>query len=107
MVAPQGYFGSGDGPQVRCCQTTERPSKSNVAVWVSGMLAFAPGSIRMPPDEEILLGQPRPSIQRTMSSMWTHMSPTIPLLYSVNDRQRRGCTSSLYGRMGAGPVHIS
>jgi hypothetical protein len=48
-----------------------------------------------------------PSIQRIMSSMWMHMSPMIPLPYSINARHRRGCTSELYGRIGAGPVHIS
>ena len=40
-------------------------------------------------------GQPRSSIQRTMSSMWMHMSPTMPLPYSMKARQRRGWTSVL------------
>ena len=53
------------------------------------------------------VGMPRSIIQRTMSSMCTHMSPTMPLPYSMNARQLRGCTSLLYGRIGAGPVHIS
>jgi hypothetical protein len=42
-----------------------------------------------------------------MSSICTHMSPTIPFPYSMNARHRRGCTHWLYGRIGAGPVHIS
>ena len=50
------------------------------------------------------LGMPRSIIQRTMSSMWMHMSPTMPLPYSMNARQPRGWTSLLYGRKGAGPV---
>ena len=41
------------------------------------------------------VGMPRSSIQRTMSSMWTHMSPTMPLPYSMNARQLRGWTSEL------------
>ena len=61
----------------------------------------------MPPVELIRFGQPRPSIQRTMSSMWMHMSPTMPLPYSMNARQPRGWAIGLYGRIGAGPVHIS
>ena len=84
-----------------------RSPKSNVAVCVSEMFALLFLSTRMPPEESTDLGQPRPSIQRTMSSMWTHMSPTIPLPYSMNARQERGWTSLLYGRIGAGPVHIS
>ena len=35
------------------------------------------------------------------------MSPTMPLPYSMKARQLRGWTSWLYGRIGAGPVHIS
>ena len=31
----------------------------------------------------------------------------MPLPYSVNARHDRGWTSLLYGRIGAGPVHIS
>ena len=31
----------------------------------------------------------------------------MPLPYSMKARQLRGCTSELYGRIGAGPVHIS
>src|SRR5271154_3582480 len=107
MVAAHGYFGSGELPQVRCCQTIGKSANSNVADWVSEILALLFFSTRMPPVEETFLGQPRPSIQRVISSMWMHMSPTMPLPYSMNDRQRRGWTSSLYGRSGAGPVHIS
>jgi hypothetical protein len=61
----------------------------------------------MPPQEVMVLGQPRSSIQRTMSSMWTHMSPTMPLPYSVKARQPRGWLILQKGRIGAGPVHIS
>ena len=71
------------------------------------MFALLSLSTRMPPVEAIRFGQPRPSIQRTMSSMWMHMSPTMPLPYSMNARQPRGWTIGLYGRIGAGPVHIS
>ena len=78
-----------------------------MADWVSEMLALLALSTKMPPAEETAFGQPRPSIQRTMSSMCTHMSPTIPLPYSMNARQVRGWTIRLYGRRGAGPVHIS
>ena len=77
---------------MRCCQTTFRSPKSNVAVWVSGMFALLALSTRMPPVELIRFGQPRSSIQRTMSSMWMHMSPTMPLPYSMNARQPRGWT---------------
>ncbi len=66
-----------------------------MAVWVSVMLALASLCTRIPPDELIRVGMPSSSIQRTMSSMWTHMSPTIPLLYSMNARQPRGCTMVL------------
>ncbi len=72
---------------------------------------------KMPPEEWICFGQPRPIIQRTVSYMWMHMSPTMPLLYSLNVRHHRRCGSgslpyrscggASYGRMGAGPVHIS
>ena len=48
---------------------------------------------RMPPAEEMRFGQPRSSIQRTMSSMWMHMSPTMPLPYSMNARHQRRCGS--------------
>src|SRR5262249_7505045 len=107
MVAPQGYFGSGESPQVRCCQTTDRSPKSNVAVWVSVVFALPPLSTRMPPVEPTRFGQPRPSTQRTISSMWLHMSPTITLEYPRTARQPRGWTNWLYGLIGAGPVHIS
>jgi len=73
-------------------------------VWAAFSLG---GTLVVPPDELTRFGQPRPSIQRTASSMWTHMSPTMPLLYSMKARQPRGWTSELYGRRGAGPVHIS
>ena len=53
------------------------------------------------------VGIGRSIIQRTMSSMCTHMSPMMPLPYSMNARQPRGCVSALNGRIGAGPVHIS
>ena len=71
------------------------------------MFALLSLSTRMPPAELMRVGMPRSSIQRTMSSMCTHMSPMMPLPYSMNARQLRGCTSWLYGRIGAGPVHIS
>ena len=74
---------------------------------MSLMLALLALSIRMPPVDPTRCGMPRSSIHRTMSSMWMHMSPTMPLPYSVKARQLRGCTSALYGRIGAGPVHIS
>src|SRR3954454_11537804 len=96
---------AGASPQVRWFQTTGMPSKSNTHDWVSVVLALLFLSTRMPPDELIRVGQPRPSIHRVMSSMWTHMSPTMQLQYSMNARQDRGWTSLLYGRMGAGPVH--
>ena len=59
------------------------------------MLALLALSTRMPPAEATRCGQPRSSIQRTMSSMWMHMSPTMPLPYSMNARQLRGWTSEL------------
>ena len=71
------------------------------------MLALASFSTRIPPEELIRAGQPSSSIQRTMSSMWMHMSPMMPLPYSMNARHPRGWTIALYGRIGAGPVHIS
>jgi len=67
-----------------------RSPKSNVAVCVSVMLARLFLSTRMPPEELIRVGVPRSSSQRTMSSMCTHMSPTMPLLYSMKARQPRG-----------------
>src|SRR5207249_1211780 len=72
-----------------------------------GDVRLAALSTRMPPDELTRAGIPKSNIQRTMSSMWTHISPMMPLPYSMKARQRRGCTRSLYGRIGAGPVHIS
>ena len=68
---------------------------STVAAWVSLVFALLPGSTRMPPALEIRRGIPSPIIHRTMSSMWTPMSPITPLPYSMNWRQPRGCTSSL------------
>src|SRR5262249_16053801 len=86
---------------------TSRPGYSNVAVCVSVMLALLDFWTKMPPDEETRCGQPRPSIQRVMWNMWMHMSPTMPLPYSMNARQLRGWTSLLYGRMGAARGHMS
>src|SRR3954467_5022261 len=106
-MAAHGYLGSGASPQVRCCHTTCRSPKSKVAVCVSEMFALLFLSTRIPPDELTDFGAPRSSIQRTVSSMWMHMSPIIPLPYSMKLRQLRGCTSLLYGRIGAGPVHMS
>ena len=39
---------------------------------------------------EMRVGQARSSIQRVISNMWTAMSPTIPLPYSMKARQVRG-----------------
>jgi hypothetical protein len=86
---------------------TGNSGKSNVAAWVSEMFAFASFWTTIPPVELTDRGQPRFSIQRAVSSMWMHMSPTMPFEYSLNARHRRGWTSLLYGRIGAGPVHIS
>src|SRR5215212_6558850 len=102
MVAPHGYSGSAAAPYVRWFHTTGNSGKSNVAVWVSEMFDLLSFCTRMPPVELTLVGQPRSNIQRTMSSMWIHMSPTMPLPYSVNARHDRGWTSLLYGRIGAG-----
>ena len=46
----------------------------------------------MPPLELTETGHPRSIIQRTMSSMWMHMSPTMPFPYSENARHPRGWT---------------
>src|SRR5215217_2765657 len=101
MVRPHGYFGSGLGPQVRWVQTTgsrpfgaEGTSKLNVADWVSEMFALLSFWTRMPPDDATFFGQPSSSIQRAVSSMWMHMSPIMPLEYSMKARQPRGWTSS-------------
>src|SRR5947207_402427 len=107
MIADQGYLGSGEVPQVRCCQTTLKSGYSKVATCVSLMFDLPPFWTKMPPFEETLFGQERPSIQRTVSSIWTHISPTMPLPYSMNVRHQRTCGSLSYGRSGAGPVHIS
>ena len=48
-----------------------------------------PPRLEMPPVEKTRFGQPNPSIQRTVSSMWTHISPTMPLPYSMNVRHQR------------------
>jgi hypothetical protein len=71
------------------------------------MFTLPPGSTKMPPALLIRRGAPRSSIHRTMSSMWMPMSPMVPLPYSMNARQFRGWMSSLYGRIGAGPVQSS
>jgi len=89
---------------VRCVHTTRRSGNSKVAVWLSVMFALLALSTKMPPVLLTRVGMPRSIIQRTMSSMWMHMSPMIPLPYSMKARQPRGWTSLLYGRMGAGPV---
>src|SRR5687768_8230998 len=109
MNRAQGYCGSGAVPQVRCDQVTVISGSANwnVAVCVSVMLALVSFSTKTPPEDSMRVGQPRFSIQRTASSMWTHMSPTMPLLYSQKPRHERGWTIALYGRIGAGPVHIS
>ena len=39
---------------------------------------------------EMRVGQPSSSIQRVMSNMWMHMSPMMPLPYSMNARQLLG-----------------
>ena len=54
-------------------------------------------STRMPPEELMRAGMPRSIIQRTMSSMCTHMSPTMPLPYSLNARQLRGMHERVVG----------
>ena len=56
------------------------------------MLARLALSTKMPPLELTELGHPRSIIQRTMSSMWMHMSPTMPFPYSENARHPRGWT---------------
>ena len=43
------------------------------------------------PADMTRLGHPRWSIQRTVSSICTHISPTMPLPYSVNVRHHRLC----------------
>ena len=68
------------------------------SVWANAMNAAASAvsmptvdtTIRMPPVDDTRLGYPRASIQRTMSSMWMHISPTMPFPYSMNARQLRG-----------------
>ena len=92
-----GYFGSGGWPQVRCCQTTFRSPIVEGRRLRVGDVRLAALSIRMPPVEETRLGQPRPSIQRTMSNMWMPMSPTMPLPYSMNARQRADARASCKG----------
>src|SRR5436190_21417185 len=106
-MAAQGYLGSGGAPHVRWVQTIFTSGWSNVAVCVSVILALLFLSTRMPPADVTDFGQPKSIIQRTMSYMWIHMSPTMPFPYSMKARQVRGCTSLLYGRIGAGPVHMS
>ena len=59
------------------------------------MFALLALSIKMPPVDATRFGQPRSSIQRVISNMWMHISPTMPLPYSMNARQLRGCTSLL------------
>src|SRR4051794_41921333 len=77
------------------------------------MFDLPPFCTRMPPADSTRFGQPRSSIQRTMSSMWMHISPMMPLPYSMNARHQRRCGSGSfqafgfgggsYGRRGAGP----
>ena len=55
----------------------------------------APGSMLRPPVLLMRFGIPSPSIQRTMSNMWMHRSPSMPLPYAMNERQPRGWTTSL------------
>ena len=82
-------------------------SYSKIADCVSVMFDLPDRCTWMPPSELMRVGQPRSSIQRAVSSMWTHMSPTMPLPYSMNARHQRLCGIMSYGRSGAGPVHIS
>src|SRR5947209_5034545 len=93
-VIAHGYLGSGGLPHERCVQTTFRPGYSNVAICVSEMFDLPSFCTRMPPSDEIRVGQRRSSIQRTVSSMWMHMSPMMPLPYSVNVRHQRRCGTS-------------
>src|ERR1039458_2062362 len=88
MKSAQGYSGSGGVPQVRCCHTASKPSYSKLAVWVSVMFDLPSFWTKMPPAELMRLGQPRCSIQRAVSNMCTHMSPIIPLPYSVKVRHQ-------------------
>ena len=92
---------------VRWVQWTSRSGNSNIAVCVSVMFALLALSTKMPPLDVMRDGIGRSIIQRTMSSMCTHMSPMMTLPYSMNARQPRGCVSLLNGRIGAGPVHAS
>src|SRR5262245_23736343 len=107
MNRAHGYSGSGGVPHVRCCHTIFRSSYSKVAVCVSVMFDFPSFCTKIPPVEEIRLGQPRLIIQRAVSNICTHISPTIPLPYSMNVLHQRTCGIPSYGLSGAGPVHIS
>src|SRR5690606_29553362 len=101
-----GYSGSAGVPQVRCCHTQLSSSYSKVAVCVSAMLDLPPFWTYIPPEALIRLGQPRSNIQRTVSNMWMHMSPVMPLPYSIIALQPR-CGRPVKGSNGAGPDHIS
>ncbi len=94
-VNDHGYSGSAGVPQLRCSHTQFRSSNSNKAVWVSAIFDLPSLSTKIPPREDIFFGQPSFNIHLTVSSMWIHMSPIMPLPYSINDRQRRGWTIAL------------
>src|SRR3569623_1327734 len=106
-INAQGYSGSAGVPQLRCCQTQLSPSYSNMACCVSAILLLPPLSTYIPPVELTRFGQPSLSSHRTVSNMCMHISPIMPLPYSINVRHQRTCGRPSYGRKGAGPVHIS
>ena len=86
-----------DGKSVAACDTPLWAVDGKAITTVEG-LEPQKGDLlveKMPPVEETRSGQPRSIIQRTMSSMCTHMSPTMPLPYSMKARQLRGWTSLL------------
>ena len=61
-----------------------------VATCVSLMSDLPFLSTKIPPSRGLTrFGQPRPSIQRVVSNMCTHISPTMPLPYSMKVRHHR------------------
>ena len=89
-----GILGVAGSPQVRCSRRRQ-VGELEVARLGVGDVRLARPVDQEPPVERCAGAAAAPSIRRTMSSMWMHMSPMMPLPYSMNARQLPGCVRAL------------